>query len=215
MPIEIKNIKAGFDSFIDNKASQLDAKQKILVCAGVLILLIVAFFFMVYTPKNEEIEKLNSRKAGLEQEIKKVEATVRQLDKHQAEMKEVELQFKAASLLLPEKKEIPSLLTNISGQGTASGLDFISFKPGGERPKEFYAEIPVDIAVSGSYHNVGIFLDKISKLPRIVSVNNINMQSPKRVGNEMILSTKFNLVTYRFIEPQAQEPGTPQKNRRR
>ena len=217
MPIEIKKITAGFDSFIDNKASQLDSKQKMLICAGVLVLLIVAFFFLVYSPKSEEIEKLNKRKAGLEKEIKKVEATVRQLDKHKAEMRTVKLQFKAASMLLPEKKEIPSLLTNISGQGTASGLDFISFKPGGEQPKEFYAEIPVAIAVSGPYHNVGTFLDKISKLPRIVSVNSINMAGPKRAGNEMILNTKFNLVTYRFIEPQPQKQkkGNKGKKKRR
>ena len=117
------------------------------------------------------------------------------------EKRQAEEKFAAVSVLLPQQKEIPSLLTNISGLGTSSGLDFLSFRPKGEVPVDFYAEIPVDIQVRGGYHNVGSFLDQISKLPRIVNVSDIKMGSPTRAGDEMVLSTSFNLVTYRFIEP--------------
>ncbi|HSR35702.1 MAG TPA: type 4a pilus biogenesis protein PilO [Desulfurivibrionaceae bacterium] len=89
------------------------------------------------------------------------------------------------------------------------GLEFLSFQPKAEVPKEFYAEIPVDIAVSGPYHSVGVFLDKISKLPRVVSVVNLSMGSPSQVGKEMFLNSTFNLVTYRFIE----QPAAPAKGK--
>jgi type IV pilus assembly protein PilO len=206
MDLNLEKIQKGFASFIDTKVSHLEGKHKVLILVIAMILPTLAFFFLGYSPKEKEIKALNNNKSSLLAEISKVEATVKQLAKHQAEMKETELLFRAASLLLPEKKEIPSLLTNISGLGTNSGLEFLSFKPVNETPKTFYAEIPVNITVRGPYHNVGEFLNKISKLPRIVTVSEIGMGSPTQSGNEMLLNTTFNLVTYRFIEPPA-APG--------
>lgn len=193
-------LKKGFDAFVDTKVSRLTPQHKLLICIGAWALPVVACTFLVFMPKNTEIGQLNERKNQIEQELQKVEKIAREIDKHRAEMQAVEEQFKAAALMLPEQKEIPSLLTNISGQGTNSGLEFLSFQPKPEVPKEFYAEIPVDIAVAGPYHSVGVFLDKISKLPRIVSVVNLNMGTPTQAGKEMSLNSTFNLVTYRFLE---------------
>lgn len=208
MDLNLEKIQKGFASFVDTKLSRLEAKHKVLILLAALILPAVAFFLMGFSPKDKEIKALNASKNALLAEISKVEATAKQLEKHRAEMKETELLFRAASLLLPEKKEIPSLLTNISGLGTNSGLEFLSFKPVNEIPKTFYAEIPVNISVRGPYHNVGEFLDKISKLPRIVTASEINMGSPVQAGNEMQLTTTLNLVTYRFIEPPAASTAT-------
>lgn len=201
MALDIKTIQAGLEKFLDSKVSRLDMKQKMLIAVAACILPAVAFFFLAYSPKTAEIKTLETQKAGIEEEIRKVEKIANDLDKHQAEMAEVQRQFAEASLLLPDEKEIPSLLATISGQATASGLDVLSFKPLAEKPQQFFAEIPVDIGVQGSYHNVGVFLDKISKLPRIVAVNNIKMDSPKQTGGEMILNSTFQLVTYRFLDP--------------
>ncbi|MCX5863758.1 MAG: type 4a pilus biogenesis protein PilO [Deltaproteobacteria bacterium] len=201
MALDIQKIQAGLEKFLDSKVSRLDAKQKMLIAVAACILPCVAFFFLAYSPKTSEIKNLETQKAGIEAEIRKVEKIAADLEKHKAEMAEVQRQFAEASLLLPDEKEIPSLLSTISGQATASGLDVLSFKPLAEKPQQFYAEIPVDIGVQGSYHNVGLFLDKISKLPRVVSVNNIKMDSPKQIGGEMILNSTFQLVTYRFLDP--------------
>jgi len=201
MALDVKQIQASIEKFLDSKVSLLDMKQKMLIAAAACILPCVAFFFLAYSPKNDEIKALETKKAGIEQELRKVEKIASDLDKHKSEMAEVQRQFAEASLLLPDEKEIPSLLSTISGQATASGLDVLSFKPLPEKPQQFYAEIPVDIGVQGPYHNVGIFLDKISKLPRVVSVNNIKMDSPKQMGGEMVLNSTFQLVTYRFLDP--------------
>jgi type IV pilus assembly protein PilO len=201
MALDIKKIQAGLEKFLDNKVSLLDLKQKMLIAGAACILPCVAFFFLAYSPKTSEIKALETKKAGIEEEIRKVEKIASDLDKHKAEMEEVQHQFAEASLLLPDQKEIPSLLATISGQAASSGLDVLSFKPLAEKPQQFYAEIPVDIAVQGPYHNVGVFLDKISKLPRVVSVNNIKMDSPKQTGGEMLLNSTFQLVTYRFLDP--------------
>jgi type IV pilus assembly protein PilO len=115
-------------------------------------------------------------------------------------MEETQRLFAEASVLLPQKKEIPSLLTNISALGTNSGLNMSRFQPGGERKKEFYAEIPVSLKVSGPYHNIGDFLYEVSKLDRIISAQLINLGSGKEERGELILRSTVNLVTYRFLE---------------
>jgi type IV pilus assembly protein PilO len=213
MRLDKSKLKAGFENFLDTKIGRLTSKHKMLIGAAAWLIPCVAFFFLVYTPRAEEMERLESRKSSVAQELRKVEASARELDKHKAEMQEVEQQFQMASQLLPEEKEIPSLLTNISAQGITSGLEFLSFKPLTERPQVFYAEIPVDIGIYGPYHNVGLFLDKISKLPRIVTVNNIKMGSPQMSAGEMMLNTTFQLVTYRFIEPVVEEKKDPRRKR--
>ena len=188
------------NSFLDNKVARLNQKHKIGICIVAALIPTLAFYFLFYTPKSKEIQQLKVKEQKLEQEIKRIEATARNLKNHKAEMQETTEMFQMASQFLPQQQEIPSLLTSISSKGTNSGLEVETFKPKSEVPKEFYAEIPVDIQVRGPYHNVGVFLDEISKLSRIVSVSNINMSSPKKEAGEMILNTKFNLVTYRFIE---------------
>lgn len=191
------------------KADKLTLKHKLLICLGVWAVPIVAFVLLVFMPKAEEIDNLENRIAGLKTEIARLAAVARELDQHRAEMAAVEERLRVVAQLLPEEREIPTLLTNISILGTASGLDFLLFRPRNEVRQEFYAEIPVDIAVHGPYHNVGVFLDRISKLPRIVTVNNINMGSPSRSGNVMYLNTTFTLMTYRFIEPAPEPPPAP------
>jgi type IV pilus assembly protein PilO len=155
----------------------------------------------------------------LEAEIQKIETAAREITKHRADMAETKLMFTKAAALLPQEQEIPSLLSSISDIGQNSGLDFLSFVPKSEIRHEFYADIPVDIKVRGPYHNVGVFLDKISDLSRIVTVSDISMGSPARQSGEMILDTTFNLVTYRFVEPDPaakdkQNPATQQPTKK-
>ena len=201
MALDIIKIQANFDQFLDSKSNLLAMQQKMLIAAAICILPCMIFFFLVYSPKATEIKTLKIQKAGIEEEIRKVEKIASDLGRHKAEMAEVQRQFAEASLLLPDQKEIPTLLATISAQAASSGLDVLSFKPLAEKPQQFYAEIPVDITVQGAYHNAGVFLDRISKLPRIVAVNNIKIDSPKQTGGEMILNSTFQLVTYRFLDP--------------
>lgn len=197
----LDKVTTAFNTFVDTKYVGLKLQPKLLIWGAALAVPIIAFIFLYVSPKNKEITALKQTKENLEQEIKKAEAVAAHLDEHRAEKEKTERNFAQASRLLPQKKEIPSLLTNISSLGTASGLDFLSFKPGAESMQDFYAEIPVAITVQGPFHNVGVFLDKVSKLDRIVTASDLSMGTPKVEGGEVQLSTKLNLVTYRFIEP--------------
>jgi type IV pilus assembly protein PilO len=198
--MDINQLRKKVDAFLRSKVVPLDQKIKIAICAGACIVPVALYFFFGYSPNTKKIKQLKREKTSIEQKLAEVKARAGDLDKHKEDMKQTGIKFKQASLLLPQTKEIPSLLTNISSLGTKSGLDMISFQPGGEVPKEFYAEIPVSISVRGPYHNVGYFLYQVSKLDRIVSVANIGLDSPTLQDGEMILRGRLSLVTYKFIE---------------
>jgi type IV pilus assembly protein PilO len=213
MQEQISKIKQAYGSFLDNKLAGLGKQHKMAIFLASMLIPVLLFFFLVYSPKNKEIDKLTKDNRYLNGEIQKVEAIADKLDEHKAEKARVELQLKAASLLLPKQKEIPNLLTDISENGTSSGLEFVSFTPKPERREQFYAIIPVAINVSGSYHKIGTFLDKISKLNRIVSVNNISLSGAKQAGGEMLLNASLELVTYRFLSAAEQNANKSAKKK--
>lgn len=213
--MKVNKITEAFDSFLEKKVVPLDKRIVIALFVLVIILPAIAFYFLQYEPKAKEIKGLESRAASLRQEIAEAKARAAKLDEHMAEMEGTKRLFAEASVLLPQKKEIPSLLTNISALGTNSGLNIATFSPGGERIKEFYAEIPVSLKVNGPYHNIGTFLYEVSNLDRIVSAINISMGSPSMQRGEMVLGASISLITYRFLEESEMKAQAPQKGKKR
>jgi type IV pilus assembly protein PilO len=213
--MKVNKIKEAFDSFLEKKVVPLDKRIVIAIFALVIILPTVAFYFLHFSPKTKEIKGLENRAASLRKEIAEAKARAAKLDEHLAEMEETKRLFAEASVLLPQKKEIPSLLTNISALGTNAGLNMATFSPGGERKKEFYAEIPVSLRVNGPYHNIGSFLYEVSNLDRVVSAINISLGSPSVQRGEMVLGSSISLITYRFLEESEMVEQQPQKGKKR
>ena len=202
----MKKGNAAFTTFLDSKYIPLAPRIKIAIAVVLAILPLVVFFFAYYQPKSEEIDNLLSQKSTLEREVREVKAKAADLAKFEKELEEARLVFEETSALLPKDKEIPKLLKDISSLGRSAGLDFLTFKPLADTPKDFYAEIPVTINVRGPYHNMGFFFDQVSKLERIVSVTNVKMSSPKKEGGEMLLTSDCKLVTYRFTNVELPKP---------
>jgi type IV pilus assembly protein PilO len=213
--MKVNKTKEAFDSFLEKKVIPLDKKIIVAIFALVIILPTVAFYFLYYTEKTKQIKGLENQEANLRKEITAAKAIAAKLDEHLAEMEETKRLFAEASVLLPQKKEIPSLLTNISALGTNSGLNMATFAPGGERRQEFYAEIPVSIKVDGPYHNIGTFLYEVSKLDRIVSAINISLGGGSMQRGEMVLGSNINLITYRFLEESEIEAQNPKAGKKK
>ncbi len=199
-----------FATFIDDKYIPLEKKFKVAIALLLFILPIVLFYFLWFQPQQEKNSQLSNQRTTLKRDLQKAKTKAANRGKLQAELNATEERFAEASLLLPKEKEIPTLLTNISALGRGAGLDFLTFKPQSDVPKDFYSEIPVDIKVRGPYHNMGTFLDQISKLDRIVTVSNINMGGPKKESGEMLLNSSCRLVTYRFTNKKL---APPKKNK--
>jgi len=216
--MKLNKINIAFDSFLEKRIVPLDKKIIISIFALAVVIPVVAFYFLHYTAKTKEIKGLENQVAKLRTEIATAKARAAKLDEHLAEMEEIKRLFAEASVLLPQKQEIPSLLTNVSALGTNAGLVMNTFNPGGERKKEFYAEIPVSLRVNGPYHNIGSFLYEVSKLDRIISATNISLGSPSMKGGEMLLGANISLITYRFLEEsemKAQKPNQAPKGKRK
>ena len=193
-------------TFIDEKYTPLTSKVKLGITVVLVLLPIIVFYFSYYKPKVQKIETLSNQKVSLEQQLQEVKQKAANLAKFEKELEEAETKFLETAVLLPKQKEIPKLLKDISALGRNAGLDFLTFKPLADIPKDFYAEIPITINVRGPYHNMGYFFDQVSKLERIVSVSNVKMSSPKKEGGEMLLKSDCKLVTYRFTNVELPKP---------
>ena len=194
------------------KIEMLSKIQRILIFASVFVLIIVAFIFLLYKPKLADIAKLKEELGALEQKLMVAKKNAADLKRFQEMMQEAEVQFQKAMKALPEKEEIPSLLTSISRSGQDVGLEFLLFQPKTELRKEFYAEIPVAMKVVGGYHDLAIFFDKVARLSRIVNIKNISMG---RIKDSPQLNTSCTAVTYKFVEPAPQEPSDNKKKKKK
>jgi type IV pilus assembly protein PilO len=178
------------------KVEKIKMPIRIAIFAGTLVLLAVLFVYFIYLPKSEEISTTREEIARLQQKLNQAIVRAKALKKFEAEYAEVDAQFQEALKLLPNTKEIPSLLKSITQLGTDSNLEFLFFSPQKEREQNFFMEIPVAIEVSGTYHNVAIFFDKVGQMERIVNILNVSMTPQQE--RSTILTTRCDAVTYRF-----------------
>jgi type IV pilus assembly protein PilO len=182
-------------SFLE-KVAKIRMPIRILILVGTIVLIAGAFAWFVYLPKNSEITRTQKEITTLSRKLAQVKKKARDLDKFEKELERVNAQFKEALRILPDSKEIPRLLTDITKLGNESGLQFLLFSPQQEVARDFYVEIPVAIRVSGTYHNVARFFDRVGKMDRIVNILDVSMKPEKSLSTDLI--TSCTAVTYRF-----------------
>ncbi|MGB5750861.1 MAG: type 4a pilus biogenesis protein PilO [Desulfobacterales bacterium] len=213
--MEKKGLEKSIEPFL-GKVGNLSKAQRILISSVFFILIVGTFVYFFYWPKFEKINSLKTNLANLEKKLSTAKRNAADLKKFQAKMKEAEAQFNMAMKKLPEKEEIPSLLTAISDSGQSVGLDFLLFEPKAEKKKEFYAEIPVAMSLRGDYHNLGIFFDQVARLNRIVNIENIQMSRGKGKGSKASeLTAKCTAVTYKFIDEAPQKVSKKKKKKKK
>ena len=182
------------------KILKLPTKQKIMLLVLVSIIEVAALVWFLYLPKHKELDELNAQLDKLQVEITEKTKTANNLPKLKAEYEQLNQELEHALTELPNSKEIPSLLTSITTLGKNSGLDFLTFRPKGETPKDFYADVPVDIVVSGSFYSVGNFFAAVANLPRIVNITNVAFSDIKSVNNRMMTKVTCLATTFRFLD---------------
>ena len=215
----MKKSKVSADSLspIFEKIEQLTKVQRILITVGVFVLLLGGFSYFSYWPKYQKIDELKKALVSEEKKLEVAKRNARQLNSWRAKMKSKEEQFQVVKQALPEKEEIPSLLASISQSGKDAGLEFELFQPKPEVARDFYAEIPVAINVTGSYHDVATFFDKVAVLSRIVNIDDIHV-FPKSGKADSVgkLTTECTAVTYKFLDkPPKEKRASTKKGRKR
>jgi type IV pilus assembly protein PilO len=170
---------------------------KLLALAIILALICVGYFVLIWSPLQEAIAQEKVQVEQQRVQLKKNTLLASNIPKKREEYKSLQKQLKIALNMLPRQSQIPDLLEGVTWAGKDSGLTFATFKPGNEAVKSIYAEVPVDLNVSGSFKQLLTFLKRVGEMPRIVDVKNLTVDS---TGADQMLKIQGQAVTYRFVE---------------
>jgi type IV pilus assembly protein PilO len=200
--------------------------QRLLIGVAVFSLLIGAFVMFSVKPQFEEISKTEKKIKETENKLNDAKKKASELEGWKEKWSKKQEEFEIVMNALPDKQEIPSLLGEISAAGRNTGLTFNRFAPQGEIARDFYAEIPVAISISGTYDRLTLFFKKVADMSRVVNIKNINMamgssgggggrgKKGRGGGSSNVGSGQINAectaVTYRFLsedEKKAQNKG--------
>jgi type IV pilus assembly protein PilO len=170
---------------------------RIVILAGMFLALIAAAAWFGWRVQYEELDAKRQEEVKLKDDWLAKKKLAVNLDAYRNQLVEIERSFGALLKQLPNAAEMESLLADINQAGLGRGLQFELFKPGAEVVKDFYAELPITISLSGSYHDFGSFAGDIAKLPRIVTLNDINVTQGK-TGEMLVLTTTAK--TFRYLD---------------
>jgi type IV pilus assembly protein PilO len=185
----------------------IPAIQKIALLGLFMAGILVAFYYYVVDPKTAEIETVRGQVAQLDTEIQTLTIKVKHLDELIAASKQLEIELAKKRERLPPEEEAVMLLKQVSDLGTRLGLDIKLWKPGAqtEDPSKLFVRMPVNVEVSGGYHTAALFFDRISKFPRIITVSDVKIGSPRVDQGRVVTQTVFDLVAY--AAPQEKKMG--------
>jgi type IV pilus assembly protein PilO len=164
-----------------------------------LILSALNFFFLIQ-PLEDGIASQQNKMRELDRQLAEKQEIAQNLNERRREMDVLEQRLAEALTELPEKKEIDELLTQINDIGKRSGLEISRVEPGVETPANFFAKIPIRIALSGNFHEIAAFLQEVANMRRIVNVSNIKLGAPLIKSDKVVLRSEFLATTFRFIE---------------
>jgi type IV pilus assembly protein PilO len=172
---------------------------KILVLITILVGIPVAGFFGDTQGQIEQLEAGRSEEAKLKQDYLSKKKQAVNLDLHRQQLREIDTQFGALLRQLPNKSQMDALLVDINQAGLGRGLQFELFKPAGsENAREFYAELPIQVKVTGNYHDMGAFASDVGQLSRIVTLNDVKIDA----GKDGILAMEAIARTFRYLDDQ-------------
>ncbi len=172
--------------------------QKIMLIVLVFVIIIGGFVYFIFMPGKAQVDALAKSVSELNHQIMTNEVKLRRLDQLKIENAQLQAQLNELRAQLPAEAEVSGLLKQISDLSIDSGLSVKLWKPGDRKkdPSGLYTEIPVDVEVSGGYHALGMFFDKVSKLPRIVNITGLTMEAARVSGNTVFIQDKFIATTF-------------------
>ncbi len=197
---------------------KLPTPKKVLILAVVLCAIVGLYLYFRILPAQDGLNASQRELTKFEAELSTIKAVVRDLEKFKQQVEKLNEDVKNALTQLPNEKEIPEILKTISSLGKESNLEFTSFRPKAEQSQQFLVIVPIELVALGNYHNIGIFFDKVGKLPRIINVVDFNMTKAKDTKDvkgkgepQIMLRTSCMINTYRFVEKKSEEKKSEKK----
>jgi type IV pilus assembly protein PilO len=195
----------------DNPLTKLPLAGQLGVSAVIAVLICGGFYYFWYSDALEQQRQKETRLADLQKQIRALEATANRLPEFQREVQALEARLETLKRILPPEKEMPDLMRRIQYLAAQSSLQIRKFNPGPVVSKDFYQEVPVSIDLEGTYHNMGAFLDRVSRMSRLVNMSDIKIkaQTSQTLNNTVAITS--TATTYVYLDnvppPGAAAPG--------
>jgi type IV pilus assembly protein PilO len=176
---------------------------------GIIFILatVLMAYMLAWKPKKPELEAVRAKEQTLLVTLEQKARKAANLDAYKAQLAEMEQSFGAMLRKLPNKTEVPNLLTDISQQGSGAGLEQRLFQPSPQITKDFYAELPIKMRLTGTYHAIGAFVSGIAALPRIVTLHDVEISGGGKSLDQLTLDVTAK--TYRYLDDEEQAAAAP------
>jgi len=196
MKLDFERLSQDFQGLDPNDPGVWPAAPRVAVFLGLLALTIALAWWFDWRDQAELLERRQGEEVQLRQDWASKKRLAVNLEEYRRQLDETDRQFGALLKQLPNRAEMDSLLADINQAGLGRGLQFELFKPGPDVVKDFYAEMPIDVRIIGSYHDLGQFASDVAQMPRIVTLSNIVMDKQ----DDQILKLEAKAITYRYLD---------------
>lgn len=196
MKVDFERLSQDFRGLDPNDPGVWPVAPRVAVFVGLLIITVALAWWFDWRGQVALLEQRQGEEVQLRQDWASKKRLAVNLEEYRRQLDETGRQFGALLKQLPNRAEMDSLLADINQAGLGRGLQFELFKPGPDVVKDFYAEMPIDVRIIGSYHDLGQFASDVAQMPRIVTLSNIAMDKQ----DDQILKLEAKAITYRYLD---------------
>ena len=189
-----------FNNIDFKNAGSLPMPVKLVLLGFLFLILLGLGYWFLWSPAIDEFNQAKAKEVELRQVFLAKKAQAIKVEAYKQQMIDIEKTFGALLKQLPDKSQMDGLLTDINQAGLGRGLEFELFKPGQESVADFYAEMPIQIKIKGNYHDIGAFATDISKLSRIVTLNDMSIAPMNKDSKDSMLTMDAVAKTYRYLD---------------
>lgn len=193
----------------ENPLTRLPLVGQLAVAVLVAILVCVGFYWFSYSDLLQQEKDKQARLADLQKQIRALEATANKLPEFQREVQALEARLETLKRILPPEKEMPDLMRRVQYLAAQSSLKVAKFNPAAPKQSEFYQEVPIHLELEGTYHNFGAFLDRVSRMSRLVNMGDVKIKAQSQPTINNTIQIAATATTYVYVEapPQAAQAG--------
>ena len=174
--------------------------QKVGALVGIVLAVVVLDWQYWYGPNQRDLADVSAQVAQKRADLDVRRSKTNARAEFERELRDLNAELKRAQARLPDQREIADLLSSVAASGRSAGLEIVLFRQKPEVYHDFYADVPVEMQMRGTYHDVALFLDRVKRLDRIVNVSDINMKKPRIEGDRMMLDAACTATTFRFLD---------------
>jgi type IV pilus assembly protein PilO len=182
------------------KVAKLPKSYRMAMLPAIVLAVCSVYVYFLYLPTSSNLEQIRDQQLQLQRKLTEVRTVAGNEEAVKAEIAALERKLDVALRQLPDSKELPVLLTDITSLGKNAGLEFKAFRPKDELRRDFYAEVPIEIEFVGDFHDVAVFFDEVSRLPRIVNISELDVAISSENSMDTVLLVKGSATTFRFLD---------------